>query len=647
MSETITPAKKRKRPPTKYSQWLHDTQVCHWVEALLNDAFYSVPSYELKDYSLDLATLRRRGLSEGLPFYTNTLPRLMNEFLTHLESGTPSYSNFKLKTKGGIDMPAFLSGLFYEVLADTEESVVAFKALYQVLVCFKKLKGPYSEETLNEQEREFVAVDVSLGNLDFDNHFDDLVLYWARQFISEIFFNYEDDEVFRSLFQPRPGPGATNTPTYLPERYELKNYFNGVPDLLLFDSFFINYKEAHDEFRIDADKSDAVSRFKFVDKVVGKARGICIEENEMQFMQQGLKHLFYKVIEDHPITRGKVSFLDQSINGKLALNSSLTKRLATIDMSEASDRISRKLVDNLFTDLPRIREALNGLSTRKIQLPNLGMLETSKFAPMGSGICFPVMGITHWALIKSIIFLSMKPDHMIRDVYVYGDDIIIPSEVFDDVISILPRYGMKLNKTKSFVKSHFRESCGIHAYKGVDVTPVFFKYTPETSHLKALESLIAAEMQFFEKGFHITARKLRACDSLSAQVGHISLKESSAIGWKRPSIPFGNPKGWKKRYSKDLLSFQYRVKTFAQKESGSAISFRERDAYFRWLLQKASDHDDQWTIKQTKVKWAWLTEAELNGPTRDKWKLYDKTYVSTVSIKTPRVFGPNFGFTLV
>ena len=116
-----------------------------------------------------------------------------------------------------------------------------------------------------------------------------------------------------------------------------------------------------------------------------------------------------------------------------------------------------------------------------IQLPvGLGQhptLKAQKFAPMGSGVCFPVMGLVHWALITALVFNSTMPKahELSTQVYVYGDDIIVPSECAQLVYKYLPRFGMKINKDKSFVASHFRESCGCHAYKGFDITPAFFK----------------------------------------------------------------------------------------------------------------------------------------------------------------------------
>jgi len=65
-----------------------------------------------------------------------------------------------------------------------------------------------------------------------------------------------------------------------------------------------------------------------------------------------------------------------------------------------------------------------------------------------------------------------------KDVYVYGDDLIIPTDYAQDVISALTYCGFSINKEKSFTEGHFRESCGGDYFKGVDVRPYFMKKYP-------------------------------------------------------------------------------------------------------------------------------------------------------------------------
>jgi hypothetical protein len=57
-------------------------------------------------------------------------------------------------------------------------------------------------------------------------------------------------------------------------------------------------------------------------------------------------------------------------------------------------------------------------------------------------------------------------------VYVYGDDIIVPSLFYEEAVNGLQRIGLIVNLSKSFADGPFRESCGGEYYNGIDVTPV-------------------------------------------------------------------------------------------------------------------------------------------------------------------------------
>jgi hypothetical protein len=170
----------------------------------------------------------------------------------------------------------------------------------------------------------------------------------------------------------------------------------------------------------------------------------------------------------------------------LALLASIDREDATIDESEASDRIARCLIWYMTQNTPEYRAALMAVSTKFVKPPSWAsqkdLLRTHKFAPMGSAVCFPMMSLVHYFLVKAIILVKGEDSsyenkvRLCARVSVYGDDIVLPSSVVPLVYKWLPMFGMKINQTKSFAKSYFRESCGCHAYKGVDVTPVYHKY---------------------------------------------------------------------------------------------------------------------------------------------------------------------------
>jgi hypothetical protein len=104
---------------------------------------------------------------------------------------------------------------------------------------------------------------------------------------------------------------------------------------------------------------------------------------------------------------------------------------------------------------------------------------------MGNGFTFELETAVFLAVILAVRNLraigdpswgSSRPG---EDIFVYGDDIIIPTELASDVVSALSYCGFSINKDKSFVDGRFRESCGGDYFEGVDVRPFFLKEYPD------------------------------------------------------------------------------------------------------------------------------------------------------------------------
>jgi hypothetical protein len=547
-------------------EFLKDSDdVLSYLEAILADIFDNLTHYRQADWNRDLATLRRRFHHEGLSFATQTLPDLFIQFLNYLEGGTPSYPSFKL-TKDG-KHPVFLRQLFAKVcecLDNGESCTSTMQALYQLCHAFKKYRGPYKHCTLQKQLWSFVEDDISLRYIDyFSDPLYPLVVV-ARAYVKDIIGDLSP-EFDAEHFVPVPGPGAVNTPRRKNVRYRPHVLYKQLDDVFPYEDWFYSHpwdivtdpKGFKSLERIDAPSS----RFTFVPKTYAKPRGICIEELETQYLQQSIKRALYHRLETHPLTKGRVNFTSQDINRKLALTASQTREFATLDMSAASDRVSRTLVRYLFHDCPDMVDALMATSTRTITLPD-GYIDfpadfpCQKFAPMGSATCFPVMALVHFVIIKAILALSKLPLHLIRDVYVYGDDIIVRSECVDLIYETLPKFGMKFNTDKSYVNSYFRESCGMHAYKGEEITPEYMKYIPLShSPRNVVLSLLSTEARLFQKGFRRTAALIRLkLSKVSCVRGYdfpFVRPKSPVLGWIREDrdAPFCRHIGLKRRFN--------------------------------------------------------------------------------------------------
>ena len=210
------------------------------------------------------------------------------------------------------------------------------------------------------------------------------------------------------------------------------------------------------------------NRVTFVPKTATTERAIAIEPLVNIYAQLGLGKMIrrrLKLIAD-------IDLDDQSVNQQLAKEGSIRGFLSTIDLSSASDTISREVVRNLLPE--------GWFSRLDICRSKIGVLDGSpfryeKFSSMGNGFTFELESLIFWALSFAACVISGTPPM----VSVYGDDIIVPSDAFDNLEEILSFFGFTLNKRKSFKNGSFRESCGKDFYDGCDVRPFQNKEVPK------------------------------------------------------------------------------------------------------------------------------------------------------------------------
>jgi len=178
-------------------------------------------------------------------------------------------------------------------------------------------------------------------------------------------------------------------------------------------------------------------------------------------------NLFFQLaVDDYlkgRLKRRGIDLLDQSRNQQLAELGSLTGSVATVDLSMASDTMSLELIPFLLP-LEWSQFLLRLRSPR--YKGTFGSGEWEKFSSMGNGFTFPLESAIFWAAAKAV-----RSD----TVSVFGDDIIIDSEKFDELRQLLLFLGFSVNTEKTFHKGPFRESCGADFWKGVNVRPFFVK----------------------------------------------------------------------------------------------------------------------------------------------------------------------------
>jgi hypothetical protein len=95
-----------------------------------------------------------------------------------------------------------------------------------------------------------------------------------------------------------------------------------------------------------------------------------------------------------------------------------------------------------------------------------------------------------------------------RSVWVYGDDIILPTLDVETAISALEIVGLRVNEDKSCFSGCFRESCGVDACMGVDVTPIKIKKVIQQPGITTISSYIAYSNELFWLGYWNLSRRL-------------------------------------------------------------------------------------------------------------------------------------------
>jgi hypothetical protein len=258
-------------------------------------------------------------------------------------------------------------------------------------------------------------------------------------------------------------------------------------------------------------------------------RIIAEEPTAVQYCQQALFHQIVDGIENGsklpPPLGGKscnlggwfVGFQDQETNRFLALKGSHDGSLATLDLSEASDRVLNEHVLLLFERFPRLSEAIQATRSTKARVPGHGVIPLLKFASMGSALCFPVEAMVFSTIVLCAIAYERRVPmdraflmEMRGKVRVYGDDIVVPVDSVQRVIQFLELFGLKVNMDKSFWNGKFRESCGGDYYDGEWVTPVRLRHELPRSLEDVSEcvGLVAFRNLLYWSGFWNTAALL-------------------------------------------------------------------------------------------------------------------------------------------
>jgi len=493
------------------------------IAALLYDIHLSHGAvFNYRSYKLTSQKVSKRLRSEGIGFLTKTLPRLCKAFDKCLAGG-PRLNAIELgfDAEPNSQLPRFLGELFSQVL-QSDGSILPNPCakcvghIRQVLLMYYKYELPFNHaqelKVLSAFKKTEKDLEQAKGSLDkypstFSEDCDpsrrrrrrngvktiEEVAREAKYILSDVFSLFDPADIF-----PRNGPGAVSTKEKLWEKFQWKNVSELITNKYPLDEYFYaSLGHVCDDYLNNQITTETRSaKVILVPKDSRGPRLISCEPVDFQWIQQGLSRAIVRMVEQHPLTKWNVRFTSQRENQIAALYGSYTGKYATLDLNEASDRVSVDLVRLLFP--PHICEYLEACRTLETELPDGEKLRLHKFAPMGSALCFPVLALTVWALLT-----AGSPDADTREsIEVYGDDVIVPTAFAVNAIELLESFGLKINRDKSCTGGLFRESCGMDAFNGVEVTPVRLRtvWSSEPSPGPYV-SWIAYANQFHARGY--------------------------------------------------------------------------------------------------------------------------------------------------
>lgn len=223
------------------------------------------------------------------------------------------------------------------------------------------------------------------------------------------------------------------------------------------------------------------NRFATAPKTALTDRAIAVEPSFNVFYQLGvgteLKRLLARApTEKYPYLAGWDLKTAQEVHRRVARESSLTLEYCTLDLSNASDTLSRILVKVLLPQrwyevMSALRAPMTFIDGRWVML--------EKFSSMGNGFTFELETIIFAAVACAVSREAGYVGLMGVDVFVFGDDIIVKNDVAHPLKSVLEFLGFTLNKEKSFYGTEpFRESCGGDYFAGKPVRPHYLKEYP-------------------------------------------------------------------------------------------------------------------------------------------------------------------------
>jgi len=373
-----------------------------------------------------------------------------------------------------------------------------------------------------------------------------------------------------AMWKCKHGPGVVANPAS-PNKYCWTNWSDRLESCFPIADYGYHSYSSWARARIESDTVTSItsaadadfvtsqeipSELKAVPKTFSGPRLIAAEPQENMWCQQLLLNYLDSRIR-HTWIGKFIALRDQTQNREMCRIGSVDGSLCTIDLSMASDCVTPDFVGCMFRFNPKLLDAFRATRSltvrQQITRRVSEQIVLNKFSTMGNAYTFPVESLVFLTIVISAVLLHRKMkvnleniEALIGQVSVYGDDLIVPSDTRVAVTEALEVLHFKVNQQKTFWKGYFRESCGLDSFRGVEVTPVYYRSRYD-GNATSLSSIVAVTNRCYSRYLLRTAAYLRS--TLPKRLAWVAY-DSGAFGLKTRMQPCNAH--LKRRWNKDL-----------------------------------------------------------------------------------------------
>jgi hypothetical protein len=364
------------------------------------------------------------------------------------------------------------------------------------------------------------------------------------------------------------------------------------------------------------------ARLLAVPKSFAGPRLICSEPTSGQWCQQVIRDFLMSRVSSTGLSPS-IDFRSQELNQEAALLASHRQSHSTIDLSSASDRISCWVIERLFRRSPTLLTCMYSVRTRWVQQdidrksPRFARLR--KFSTMGSALTFPVQSYL-FATFAIGVVLSMRGYPFTyasirkasREVRVFGDDLIVPIDCHDNVVAVLTHFRLKVNSDKTYSSGSFRESCGMDAYDGHNVTKVSVLNMPLVSKPESVLSCLDTHNNLLKAGWYASAEYVRTTVS---RLGRFAFRwvdpTSGAIGWHSYFGETNSHLQW--RWNESLQRREYRATSPTGSDRREAVD--SNSMVHQYFTECKTPPETDYRLgraplrRPLKLRWSWAPRA--------------------------------------